>query len=411
VGLVRRKGVRILIVMVSVLLLGVACGPLLSPPWTGSAAQRQLVAGDNAFAIRLFRQLVKKQPDSNIFISPVSAAITLGMLYNGAEGTTRQAMAKVLGLQGMRLSQVDQAEAALRAALANAGPQVRLLLADSLWVNKGMGVGVVPAFKRRNEKYFGAKMASLDFRQPGAPGVINAWASRHTQGKVKSVIKHIPHVELLLLLNAIYFDGKWEWPFNPSHTTKHVFTLENGQKVQVPMMFQSHKAFPLLRSAKVEAVSLPYGNGRFSMYVFVPRRGEGLPAFEEGLTSADWNRWVPRFRKEGSVILGLPRFELRYQQKLKGPLRRLGLGLMFGGADFRGVCAKLLVGCHVNIFQQTAYLQVNEKGTVAAAVTVAGIEPSTLPPRVIIDRPFLLVIRDEETGAIVFMGSIVNPLQ
>ncbi len=232
-----------------------------------------IISDDTPFDFRLFLQLVNQEGISkNLFISPTSIGIALAMAYNGAQGETKQAMAEVLGITGMTLQEVNQANALLINALDNLDEKVQLDIANSLWAKEGMEF--LPSFIKHNEDFYGAEVTNLDFSDPGAPDTINTWISKETHGKIDRIVNNIDENTALFLINALYFRGTWTKVFDRRKTYEADFTRIDGSKKRVPMMM-SRSGYTYHRDKKFEAINLPYGSGRVSMYIFPTRS----PAF------------------------------------------------------------------------------------------------------------------------------------
>jgi serpin B len=373
-----------------------------------------LVAANTRFAFKLYRQVLAEDADTNVFISPASVSIALAMTYNGADGTTKEAMAQTLELGGMSLDDVNEANLILLSNLAYADDKVHLALANSLWSRENMPF--YPDFLDRNRTYFGAQVTNLDFADPKSVDVVNGWVSRNTNGKIPKIVDAIPPEMILYLINAIWFKGEWNEKFDQTATRDEPFHLLGGPTKTVPMMHQT-RTYNYYEGPGFQAASLPYGQeGRFSMYVFLPSTSSSLAAFHDSLTSENWDTWMASFHSmEGNI--GLPRFEIDYEKTLNGALKAAGMAVAFDRdrADF----SKMLpvspeANAYISEVKHKTYVKVNEEGTEAAAVTSVGIGVTsvTIPPErftMIVDRPFFLVIRDNVSGTILFMGCIVDP--
>jgi serpin B len=371
----------------------------------------KLIAANTQFGFKLFDQLTKQDAGKNIFVSPSSVAFALAMIYNGASGETQQAMAKALEVNGMSLPELNQANTTLRTALAGADPKVQLNIANSLWARKG--ITFKPEFIKRNQDFYAAEVSALDFALPGAPGTINNWVSQKTNGKITKIIDNIPSDAILYLLNAIYFKGNWAQQFDKSKTRAGRFTLLNGATKQQPMMSQTGR-YRYFENDEVQAISLPYGAGSVSMYVFLPNKNSDLNKFLATLKAATWESWMSKFRSQDGNIT-LPRFKLEYEVVLNNALRSLGMESAFDPqrANFREMYA---ASPGANVFigevKHKTFVEVNEEGTEAAAATSGGMRATSyMPPfNMVVDRPFFCAIRDNQTGTILFMGAIVEPL-
>ncbi|MCX8037604.1 MAG: serpin family protein [Candidatus Sumerlaeia bacterium] len=373
--------------------------------------QQRMAAATTQFGFRLFAELRKEKADQNIFISPASVAFALAMTYNGAAEETQRAMAKTLGYRKMSPRDVNTANAALIESLASADPAVELAIANSLWARKGIEFD--PNFLFRNRKFYGAEMTVLDFSDPKAAPTINGWVSRHTKGKIEKIVADpIPPQMVLYLINAIYFKGRWSRPFNKESTAERDFHLLDGRTKKHPMMAQGGK-YLYLKHDNFQAVSLPYGQGRISLYVFLPDAESSLKAFCDSLTPETWADWMRRFRRtDGDVVL--PKFKLEYEKELNDPLKAMSMAVAFDPdkADFSEMTKEKVF---ISEVKHKTFVEVNEEGTEAAAATSVGIALTAMPMEqerftLVVDRPFFVAIRDNQTGMLLFMGGIVEPL-
>ena len=370
----------------------------------------KLVSANTKFGFNLFSQLLVKDNNKNIFVSPSSIALALAMTYNGADGSTKEVMAKALELQGLNLQQVNSNYAELKTSLENPDPEVTLNIANSLWADQD--VNLKPDFIQNNQEFYQAKVTNLNFADSDTPNKINSWVKENTQGKIENIIDKIDPNQVLFLLNAIYFKGSWKQEFDQEKTAQLPFYLSSGEEKQHPMMSQSGD-YKYYESEDFQAVSLPYGeNGRVSFYVFLPKQNSDLNSFYESLNAANWEKWMSKFAlRNGS--LRLPRFKMDYEATLNDALSALGMEEAFtNSANFSQMGNNL----KISQVKHKTFVEVNEEGTEAAATTSVGIEltsaqiPSQKPFRMIVDRPFFCAIRDNQTGTVLFMGSIVEPL-
>ncbi len=248
-------------------------------------------------------------------------------------------------------------------------------------------------------------MQELDFGHPSAPKTINDWVSRSTRGKIDRIVDGIPGNVVAYLINALYFKGDWTHQFDRRQTREAPFYRLDGTHKIVPMMSQ-RREFPVLHAAGFQAVNLPYGNGRFSMVLVLPNEGSSLQAFYQNLTTARWAEWMSAFQTR-DVMVALPRFSIEWEKSLKEVLEAMGMEIAFDGgrADFSAMSPrKPWIG---DVVQKTI-LEVNEEGTVAAAVTKVVMVESA-PPELRFDRPFFLAIQDNATGTLLFVGQITDP--
>ena len=362
----------------------------------------EIVSANNSFGLNLLQKLVEKNMSENIFMSPTSLAMALSMTYNGASGDTKEAMARVLELQGISLEEVNQASAALMEKLRNLGEDIRLDMANSMWAREGEEFKA--DFLKQNEEFYGAKVSALDFTDPRAPSIIDAWVREKTGGKIEEIVEEIPGGVILYLINAVYFKGAWAVKFDRQYTRERDFTLLDGSKKKVPMMMTGSKEFKYLEGDNFDAVGLPYGDGSVSMYIFVPHRESSLEELYGELTTGNWDDWMSRFQ-QSEITVVMPLFNLEYEIVLNDALANLGMGIAFNSvkADFSRMCSGRV---WIDQVKQKTFLEVNEEGTEAAAATSVSMKKG---PGIYVDRPFFCAIRDNDTGAILFMGSIVEP--
>lgn len=366
-------------------------------------------AATSSFAFKLYNQILKRRTGDNTFVSPVSVMLALAMTYNGADGTTRQAMARTLELDGMSLEEVNSAFADLKSALTQTDPKIQLKIANSVWAKKGFTMR--PAFIERNKQYYGAEVASLDFNDPSAADAINSWVNKNTEGKIEKIMDAISPDDILYLINAIYFKGQWRLEFDKKQTKPDVFRLSNGERKTLPMMSQSAGYF-YYKGKNFQSFALPYGKGGVSMYVFLPDEQTTLDQFEQDLTRENWDMWMKSFSaRPGDVML--PRFKVEWGAKLNDALKALGMAEAFDErADFSQITEPQFGKLFISRVVHKSICEVNEEGTVAAAVTSVVVGVTSAPPEkfvVKVDKPFFFAIRDSATGLVLFMGSVKNP--
>lgn len=369
----------------------------------------KLLNANTRFGFKLFSAVAKQDAGKNVFISPSSVAIALAMAYNGANGDTQQAMARAMELQGMSLQELNQANATLKTLLANPDPDVQLAIANSLWTRQG--ISFKPEFLQRNRQFYQAKVSELDFGNPRSVTTINTWVSQNTRGKIDTIIDSIDPNDVMFLINAIYFKGNWSRKFDPQKTSLQPFYLPNNQQKKHPMMAQGGE-YRYYETSQFQAVRLPYGTKqRVSFYVFLPQSSSSLADFQKNLTAENWEQWMTQFRqRQGSIQI--PRFKLEYDVQLKSALSQLGMAEAFSSrANFSGLSP---VPTKIDEVKHKTFVEVNEAGTEAAAVTSIGIRATSARPveepfRMVVDRPFFCAIRDDQTGTILFMGAIANP--
>lgn len=376
----------------------------MTPPNNQINVDARLVAANTKFGFNFFNILSKQEPNQSIFISPTSVALALSMAYNGVSGETKQEMTKVLELTGMTPQEINAANQGLQNSLQKVDPNVQVLIANSLWAKQGFSLK--PEFLQTNQEYYNANLTELDFSNPQAISIINNWVSQKTQGKIDKIVDKISPDALLFLINAIYFKGNWKTPFDKSQTANKTFSLTDGSSKQHPMMSQKG-IYGYYETDKFQAVSLPYGKeGALAMYIFLPNSNSNLATFLQQLTAENWNEWMQQFIHISGRI-EIPRFKIEYKVELQNTLTALGMAGIFDSlkADFTPMTDNKVA---VDSVRHKTFVEVNEEGTEAAAVT--SLQSRGRPPfKMNVNRPFFCAIRDNTTGTILFMGTIVDP--
>ncbi len=383
----------------------------LFPTRAETQVDTRLTTATSKFSFKLYDQILKQRANTNTFLSPASVMLALAMTYNGADGTTREGMARALELEGMSLDDVNRSFAVLKSALASTDPKIQLKIANSLWARTGLVLN--PTFVERNKQNFAAEIASLNFSDPSATQTINSWVNKNTEGKIDQIIDQIKPEDVLFLINAIYFKGQWQFEFKKENTKPDMFTLAGGEQKRVSMMSQSRN-FMYYKGSGFQSVALPYGKGGVSMFIFLPDEMRTLKEFERDLTPENWDGWMKSFRStQGNLML--PRFKVEWESNLNDALMTLGMEEAFNSqrGNFSQM-ATLQSGnrLYISDVKHKAVCEVNEEGTVAAAATSVGMALTSLPPppfSMKVDRPFFFAIRDNQTGVILFMGSVTNP--
>jgi len=368
----------------------------------------RISAGTNDFAFDFFKNLQQvENSDKNLFVSPLSLHIALGMLLNGAENETASEILKTLKMEGVSQADLNNAYKTLLNDMPAADSKVTLGLANSVWYRNT--VQVETDFKNVLNQSFNAEITGLEFNK-AALDKINQWASDKTNGKIKKVLDEIKEDEVMFLLNTLHFKGDWTTKFDAKNTLDQTFHLQTGTDKKVKMMY-AKSDFALSGSEKYTAVKLPYGNGQFEMTVLLPRDQNSITEILNSFTSAQWSKIKSDTAKIG-INLGLPRFTLEYSKRLNDALKSMGMPKAFSDLAEFGKMIKTMP-IKVGFVKQDTYLGIDEKGTEAAAVTtIAMVELSSNPKEpqnVIFDRPFGIIISEKTSNTILFMGRIMNP--
>ncbi len=399
-------------------LIALACANPVGPPSRITALPRSLTGGeqrlidaDNRFAIKLLKQATAETRDTlpNLFVSPLSVAMALGMAYNGAAGSTEDSMRVALELDGMSVAEVNEGYRSLIALLRGLDPGVRFTIANSIWYLEGYDVE--QSFLDANRTYYDARVSALDFASPAAVTTINDWVSEQTRGVIPKIVDQIPDGMRLYLIDAIYFKGSWTAQFDRHLTQPRPFRLPDGSSVNVPTM--THGKEVSVRAAWLSGarvVDLPYSGQAFSLTIVLPAENASVEDLVAGLTADQWNTWIAGLDSTKAEIY-LPKFKLENNLSLIPTLATLGMGIAFrcppDGADFTRIHTPSEL-CITEVKHKT-YIDVNEEGTEAAAVTSVGVGVTSAPPSIQIDRPFLFALRENLSGTILFMGVIRHP--
>jgi serpin B len=382
--------------------------PRLRDPQTPPDDVRTYAAGHNAFGLALYQQL--RAADGNLFFSPYSIAQALTMISAGARGNTAQQMSQALH-SAFPQERLHPEANALDLALSSRGAEqegFRLEIANSVW---GQGdYAFRPEFLDVLATSYGAGLRLLDFKSTpdAARTTINAAIAQQTQDKIKDLLPpgSIDDMTRMVLANAIYFNARWVAPFPKENTADGTFHLDDSSTVTVPLM-RLRKVLRYTEKPEYQAVALPYRGG-VSLIVLLARAG-GLAAFEQQL-SAERLQTILGELAESDLILTLPKFAYQSDSvSLRQALTQLGMADAFipNTADFSGMDGTR--DLYLSDTYHKAMVRVDEEGTEAAAATAGVIELASAPPMMTVDRPFVFMIRDDETGALLFMGRVVNP--
>jgi len=382
---------------------GSGAEPITELPRELSEHETRLLAASNGFAFELAGELLPEGPAENFFWSPLSASMLLGMILNGADGATYTQTRTVLGFDELTQEEINGGYAALTELLVGLDPAVTVRIGNATWTD--LGFPLQPDFVQRVDEAFDAEAREADLQAPATLDAINGWAKEATEGHIETIFDELPPNAVMVLLNAIYFQGDWTTTFDRERTERAPFTRPDGSTVQTDLMYLETPV-PFARYEEVTVAELPYGGGAFAMTVAVPDDGTDAAAVAEGLTPEVWDGWLDGL-DETEAVVRLPRFELEWEAKLNGPLQALGMTDAFSGA---ADLSRLTPGGGVwlDLVKQKAFVSVDEAGTSAAAVT-GGTVVDSAPPALRADRPFLFAIRERLTGTILFMGVVHDP--
>ena len=381
--------------------------PLAELPRPLTASEQALIGASNQFAFGLLREASRADTASNVFLSPLSASMALGMTMNGARGPTFEGMRSALGFGAMQPAEINASYRSLIDLLLELDKGVDMRLANSIWVDRTFPLH--DAFVQSSLASFDARVSTLDFADPASVGTINAWVSQSTNGKITRLLDRIDPDLVMYLINAVYFKGNWTQQFDPKLTERVPFIRAGGREQLVQMMHLPRAKIRSLESQDVQIADLAYGREAFSMTLLLPPQGQELETWAATITDARWQTWMGQLR-ETQMDVFLPRFRLEHEQVLNGTLKALGMQTAFDeqAADFSGM-SPLGADLFIDVVKQKTFLEVNEKGTEAAAATSVGVAPTSMPPSFMANRPFMLVIRERLSGTILFVGLIGAP--
>jgi len=392
-------------------------------PAFGQEAYHALVDGNTRFAFRFFHQAATDAPDRNVLISPTALSLDFALLQNGADQTAKDQILNAFDLRNLSSEQINHQSEMLLRALSHPQAQPlegqklapdsetseRLILARSLWVQPG--IAFRPAFMNVAEDSYSVKPEVLPRSDKAAVDAVNSWAAAQTGGKLNHVIDSLQG-DNFLLVDTTWFKGVWTKPFDPQSTHPGDFTLLSGQKKSVPMM-SARREFAYFRGPKFQAVRLNYRNA--GMLIFLPDEDSSLVEFEKSLTADNWAQWILEMRSHPGY-LELPRFKAEYRGDVKNLLQGMGMESPFTSFASFAPAVTSPAGAKLTRVLQTMLLEVDERGTeIVSSGVIGGVVASLRlgqpePPfRMIVNRPFFFAVVDNQTGALLYMGAVVNP--
>lgn len=368
----------------------------------------EILEADQAFAFELLGKVNALSEEDNLMISPLSVSYALGMTMNGAAGTTLDAFYDVLHFGELTNAEVNDSYKDLMNQLVRLDDRVEFSIANSIWYK--LGYQVLDEFINTNQTYFDAAVRELDFSDPHAVDIINGWIEDKTHDKIRDMLDYIPADAVMYLINAIYFNATWKYEFDKSQTAEGSFYLDGGGTCTADFM-RVEGAFNYTVSGDFSAVEMPYGDSAFSMVVMLP---SGERTTDELIDQMDPSRWHSWFENSTvrNVQIELPKFKYGFKTLLNNPLIDLGLGIAFtDGADFSRITPD--VDLYISRVIHQTFIDVQEEGTEAAAATIVEIMETSAgggPPIFRVDKPFIYVIKENSTGAILFMGKVGKPV-
>jgi serpin B len=379
-------------------------------PVTISQKSAEVLAASNDFSFGFFNTVVTSEAENkNVMVSPLSASLALAMTYNGANGSTQTAFENALKWQGLTTSEINESYKELINTLVKLDPKVAMEIANSIWYRSNFMVKA--PFIDVNKNYYNAKVSPLNFNEPASKNTINQWVTDQTHGKITKIIDEIKPEDVMYLINALYFKGAWTNRFSEDNTSLRPFRLANGALVNVPTMYMKTDV-EYFQNDVSSGIVLPYGQGNYNMAVILPEGERSISELTQQLNDNTWKQWLSSKLGIKSLNVMLPKFKFEYAKQLKEVLTIMGMGLAFSenDADFSGINDQHQL--YLSSVLQKTFIEVNEQGTEAAAVTAVTVGVTSANPEAWfkVDRPFLFVIYEQKTNAILFMGKVANPL-
>lgn len=373
------------------------------------AKSAQLIEADNAFGFEIFQKIRQESDKENIMISPLSISVALAMAYNGADGDTKTEMENALKLNGLTTEEINASYQMLIGALQSLDQDVIFEIANAIFYANGFDVK--NGFLDVNKTVYDAEVESLDFGSPSAVNTINDWCAEKTHDKITRIIEQLNPLDRMVLLNAIYFNGIWTNKFDEEGTKMRHFRKADGSSYETPMMSKEEE-LDYTANDLFSAVRLPYGTGQYNMVVMRPVEGKSSQDVIDRLTAQNWKTWNDEFVKTEHVVVTMPRFKYAFEMQLNDMLKQMGMEKAFSTslADFSKISDEYL---YISSVIHKSYIDVNETGTEAAAVTSVTFTTTSMPTvekvYFTVDKPFVFAITEKDTGAILFIGEVQNP--
>jgi serine protease inhibitor len=409
-----KKMTKLVAVFIIIAVMAMSCSktndelPTEPVPINLTQNQVALIESGNSFAFDIFMKVLKSAGENeNIMISPLSISYALSMTLNGADGATRDSMLKALRMNGITPDEINNSYKNLTEALLSVDKRVLMTIANSVWIEKNFTVK--KSFTDILTDFYDAESKSFDINDASAPDKINVWIEDKTNGLIKEMVDKLDENTVMLLINAIYFKGKWKSQFDKSKTEELPFYKQGGMQTNVPMMKQKTD-FSVFEGNDFVMAEFPYGQGNFVMDVILPNDQSSFNSTLAMVTDANYENWISQMTKR-ETDLSFPRFKYGFKKKLKEVLTDMGMGIAFtDDADFSNITD--LYDLLINEVTHQSFIETNEEGTEAAAATVVEIGLTSMPPAPLVlklDHPFIYIIRESTTNTIIFMGKVADP--
>ncbi|HCE56434.1 MAG TPA: hypothetical protein DER09_01230 [Prolixibacteraceae bacterium] len=409
---------KTLISLVAVLTFGIICscqqvdsGNDVSKNIVMDEKSSQLISADNEFGLELFQKIREESEKENIMISPLSISVAFAMAYNGADKDTKTEIEKAMKMNGLTTEQINNSYKMLINALQSLDKDVVFELANAIYYADDLQVKT--DFLNINRNIYNAEVEKLDFAAPAAVETINNWVADKTHDKITKIIEKLNPLDRMVLLNAVYFNGIWKNKFDEKGTHNLPFTKTDGTTIEVAMMNKEEK-LDYTTNSLFSAVKIPYGEGQYNMIVILPAIGKNSQDVINSLSTENWEKWESAFTVTDNVVVTMPRFKYEFKTELEKVLTKMGMAKAFqpGVADFSKISDEDL---YISSALHKSYIDVNENGTEAAAVTSITFSRTSAgnePPKTYftVNKPFVFAITEKDTEAILFIGELQHPV-
>lgn len=402
--------------ILTVLLLTIICwsceiNKIEDPVFDYNKKSAEVIKTNNNFGLEMLKTIIQNEDKANIMISPASISLALGMAYNGAESTTKEAFESLLNYEGLSRDEVNEITRDLINTLVTNVKDNTLEIANSIWYHQDFPV--YPAFIELNKTYFDAEVKELDFSDPATVDQINDWVKNKTHEKINEIINELSPEARMVLINALYFNCLWEIEFDKDESKSEMFyNADNSEYGNVEMM-TTESSFNYFSNDELTAVELPYKNKKFSMHLIKPAGERTVDDLIEELDGESWTAWMDAYQEHEKVQVTMPKFKFDYEREMGPDLIDMGLGIAFSPAeaDFSDISD---IQLFISRVIHKTYIDVNEEGTEAAAVTAiifetTSVGPGSGPIVVRYDHPFLFAITEKSSSSIVFIGKLTEP--
>ncbi len=375
-----------------------------------SLSSQKIVGSSSNFGIDLVNKVAEFETQKeNWMISPLSITLALAMTYNGADGDTKKAMEETMRLKGLDINEINSSFKDLISKLLRVDKRVEIDIANSIWYKNGFSI--IPDFIKVNRDFYGAEVKGLDFSNQASKDIINNWVAEHTNNKIPTIIDKIDPNTMMFLINAVYFKGLWKHRFNPDNNIYKPFYYKNGYDRRLEMMKRKEE-FKTFTKDDIVMLEMPYGQGNWVIDLVMTTDKTSIDDVMQKLTTDQWNMLVGGLRTSDVTVV-LPPFKFKYDLQLAKCLTELGMGVAFDikNANFSKINNNRKLA--ISEVKHKTFIELNEKGTEAAAVTSVGLAVTSVGPshenKIIFDKPFMFAIREISTNTIAFIGKVGDP--